>query len=78
MNSIKNLKLFAFGFLTTFTIISVFTSSLLADNNTNGNSTLKGESRIESLAKYKQVLDIVENIYVDNLTFEEIVTKSIE
>jgi carboxyl-terminal processing protease len=74
----KNLKLFALGFLATFIIISVFANSLLADNRTNDDSTTRAESRIESLAKYKQVLDIVEDIYVDNLTLEEIVKKSIE
>jgi carboxyl-terminal processing protease len=74
----KKIKPFILGFFATIVIISVFTNSLLADNRTNDNSTAKGESRIESLTKYKKVLDIVENAYVDDLTLEEIVKKSIE
>ncbi|MDR1975745.1 MAG: S41 family peptidase [Campylobacteraceae bacterium] len=75
----KNLKPFIFGFFATLITISVFAGSLLADNAAdNNNSSVKTKSRIESFTKYYKVLEIVEGIYVDDLTLEEIIKKSIE
>jgi carboxyl-terminal processing protease len=71
----KNLKLFALGFFATFTAMIAFTSSLLADNNS---SAVKPASRLESLAKYSKILGIVEDAYVDDLTLDEIIKKSLE
>ncbi|MDR2636145.1 MAG: S41 family peptidase [Campylobacteraceae bacterium] len=73
----KNFKLSALGFFTAFITISVLTNSLLADNITNS-TAIKSESRYESLSKYKRVLDIVEDVYVDDLKLDEIITKSLE
>jgi carboxyl-terminal processing protease len=72
----KNLKLFALGFFATFIVIFAFTNSLLADSGNN--STTKNTNRLESLAKYSKVLGIIEDIYVDDLTLDEIIKKSLE
>ncbi|MDR0761456.1 MAG: S41 family peptidase [Campylobacteraceae bacterium] len=72
----KNSKLFTLGFFATLTAMLAFTSSLLADSGNS--SAVKSTNRLESLAKYSKVLGIVEDIYVDDLTLDEIIKKSLE
>jgi len=70
----KNIKLFILGFATTFLTVSALSTSLFGQDS---NAT-KNESRLEILAKYSKVLSVVEQYYVDDLTLNEMVSKSIE
>ncbi|MDR1285336.1 MAG: S41 family peptidase [Campylobacteraceae bacterium] len=70
----KSIKLFFLGFAATILTTSFMATSLFAKDNNKTNN----ETRLESLAKFSKALGIIEQYYVDDLTINEIVKKSIE
>ncbi|NLC27772.1 MAG: S41 family peptidase [Campylobacteraceae bacterium] len=69
----KQTRLWTIGFISTFIgAILLLTTSLSAQTRAGE------ESRLSALAKFTKVLGTVEEYYVDDITFNEIITKSIE
>ena len=69
----KHLRLWLIGFIGAFAGATMLLSSSL-----DTQIPIKGESRLEALAKFTKVLNTVEDYYVDDITFNEIISKSIE
>lgn len=71
----KRFKFITLGMLVAFLTIFSFTH-LYA--KTDKNDVASQESRLEALAKFTKVLGTVEKYYVDDVTFNEIIDKSID
>jgi carboxyl-terminal processing protease len=69
----KHSRLWITGFIGAFAGATMLLSSSL-----DAQVPVAGESRLEALAKLTKVLNTVEEYYVDDITFNEIITKSIE
>lgn len=69
----KHSRLWITGFIGAFAGATMLLSSSL-----DAQVPVAGESRLEALAKFTKVLNTVEEYYVDDITFNEIITKSIE
>lgn len=69
----KHSRLWITGFIGAFAGATMLLSSTL-----DTQIPVAGESRLEALAKFTKVLNTVEEYYVDDITFNEIITKSIE
>ncbi len=65
-------KFFLFGFVVSFLSLSLFISESFAKDNKT-----KDIFRFDSLIKFTKVIGVVENQYVDELKFDEIVDKAI-
>ncbi len=76
----KNLKYLSLGFISAFTALSLLSSSVLAKEEVKKEHTTKKKeiSRLEALAKFTKVISIVENYYVDDLSINDIVEKSLK
>jgi len=70
----KHMKFFTIGFASTLIGVTVLLSSTLLAKDTQETQ----ESRLSALAKYTKVLGTVEKYYVDDLTINKIVNKSIK
>ena len=70
----KHMKFFTIGFASALIGVTVLLSSTLLAKDTKQTT----ESRLSALAKYTKVLGTVEKYYVDDLTINEIVKKSIK
>jgi carboxyl-terminal processing protease len=69
----KHSRLWLTGFIGAFAGATMLLSSSL-----DTQIPITNESRLEALAKFTKVLNTVEDYYVDDITFNEIITKSIE
>lgn len=69
----KHMKFATIGFVSTLLGATLFLSTALS-----ANEEVKEESRLSALAKFTKVLGTIEQNYVDDLTINEIVRKSIE
>lgn len=72
----KKLRYMAIGFLATFGVLLLSTPSLFAKEQTNPQK--KEVSRLEALAKFTKVISITEKYYVDKVTIEELIDKSLK
>jgi carboxyl-terminal processing protease len=71
----KNIKIFTLGLATTLLTASFLSTSLFAKDT---NNATKNETKLEALTKFTKALSIVEQYYVDDLTINDIIKKSIE
>ncbi len=69
----KKTRLITFGFVAT-----LMGATFALSTNLNAQTGVSEESRLNALAKFTKVLGTVEQYYVDDITFNEIITKSIE
>lgn len=69
----KYTRLWLVGFIGAFIGSTVLLSSTL-----DAQVPIKNETRLEALAKFTKVLNTVEDYYVDDITFNEIINKSID
>lgn len=69
----KKTRLMTFGFVAT-----LMGATFALSTNLNAQTGVSEESRFNALAKFTKVLGTVEQYYVDDITFNEIITKSIE
>ncbi len=74
----KDRKLIALGFISTFAASALFLSSSLFAKSDVVLSEQIGESRLNALAKYTKVIQTVEQYYVDDQNISDIVDKSLE
>lgn len=64
--------------LSVFITSAFFSTAVLAKANVDTNKSKSSESRLEALAKFTKVLGIVEQYYVDDITFNQVINKSID
>ncbi|MBN2964310.1 S41 family peptidase [Sulfurospirillum sp. T05] len=69
----KKTRLMTLGFVAT-----LIGATFALSTNLNAQTGVSEESRLSALAKFTKVLGTVEQYYVDDITFNEIITKSIE
>ncbi|MBE0496084.1 MAG: S41 family peptidase [Campylobacterales bacterium] len=69
----KKTRLMTLGFVAT-----LVGATFLLSTNLNAQTGVSEESRLNALAKFTKVLGTVEQYYVDDITFNEVITKSIE
>ncbi|SFV58094.1 Carboxyl-terminal protease [hydrothermal vent metagenome] len=74
----KNLRYFAFGFVVTCSALFITTPSLFAKEEKAQTQQEKVNSRLEALAKFTKVIGITEKYYVDKLTIQELIDKSLK
>ncbi|MFA6760467.1 MAG: S41 family peptidase [Sulfuricurvum sp.] len=76
----KNRKFITLGFVSAaLALFALFSSTLLATDVANDKKEPKSEmSRLEALAKFSRVIDIVEQYNVDDVSIEELINKSLE
>lgn len=76
----KNRKFITLGFVSVaLALFALFSSTLLATDVANDKKEPKSEmSRLEALAKFSRVIDIVEQYNVDDVSIEELINKSLE
>lgn len=80
----KRFKYIALGLILAFIASNtLFTSNLNAKQNvkkvdTNSSKVVSEESRLRALAKFTKVLGTVEQYYVDDVSFNDIINKSID
>ncbi len=78
-NTMKRFKYIAFGLALAFFVSSaLFTQHLNAKQTSSQNTKNSQDSRLKALAKFTKVLGTVEKYYVDDVTFTQIINKSID
>ena len=73
----RNFKYLSLGFISAFTAITLLSSSVMAKEEVKKEQK-KEISRLEALAKFTKVISVVEHYYVDDLSINEIVEKSLK